>query len=319
MQGSLPSFFRPFSSRTPAFLERQAFRKARNAKIEIPEIPASEKLAPFPALERVQPLRGSVRSGLLGYKIGQTGLWDEWGARHNITVVKVHDCYVTGMRTIPKDGYEAVQLSCGVKPMSEVKHVELGTWLKHGILPKQDQAEFRVSSENLLPIGLKMSVRHFVPGQWAFVSGFTKAKGYMGARKAWSLSGQRATHGTTKGVNQMGCVGQGKGIGKVWKFKKMDGHRGDDPRVVNVQVFRTESTRGLLFLKGCIPGEKGSLVKISDARGKTAMKNRHIRLPFPTFVPQQGVEYPVTVQQPPLDKDPFLFPDRQIKEKRVKA
>ena len=164
-----------------------------------------------------------------------------------------------------------------------------------------------------------MSVRHFVPGQWVFVSGKTKPKGYQGVKRSWGMSGQPKTHGTTKGENNAGSTGQGKGVGKVWKYKKMDGHRGPDPRVVNCKIFRTETERDLIFLRGIVPGGIGDVVKIYDARGKTALKNRHIRIPFPTFVPKPGVEYPVTVQQPPLDRDPFLFPDKVIKEKRVKA
>jgi large subunit ribosomal protein L3 len=250
-------------------------------KVIPPVIPEKEILETFPDLAPVKPVKGSVRTGLMAYKVGHIGLYDEWGQRHVTTVAKVYDCYVTRVRTIAKDGYEALQLSAGTKPVTEAKKVELGQYIKLGIRPKQDQCEFRVSSENLLPLG--------------------------------------KTHGTTKGVNNPGATSQGKSVGKVWKYKKMDGHRGPDPRTVNCKIFRTETARDLIFLRGLVPGAVGDLIKISDARGKTSLKNRHIRLPYPTFVPRPGVEYPVTVQEPPLDRDPFLFPDKVVKEKRVKA
>merc|ERR1719152_170256 len=101
-----------------------------------------------------------------------------------------------------------------------------------------------------------------------------------------------------------------RGAAKVWKGKKAAGHMGPDPRCVNAKVFRIESERNLIFLKGALPGHKGSIVKISDARGKTALKNKHIRLPYPTFVPVPDVEYPTTLQAPPQDRDPFLYPEQ---------
>merc|ERR1712151_916372 len=93
---------------------------------------------------------------------------------------------------------------------------------------------------------------------------------------------------------------------------KAAGHMGPDPRCANAQVFRIEAARNLIFLKGALPGFKGSVVKISDARGKTALKNKHIRLPHPTFVPDPEVEYPVTIQKPPPEQDPFLFPEQPL-------
>ena len=308
-----------FASIPPKFAQRLARQKVSRYRGRASSIPESETLLPFPGLKPIRPVIGSTRTGLLGYKIGNMGLWDEWGARHMVSVVKIHDCVVTRKKTIPRNGYEAVQLSCGSKDITSTTKAELGECIKLNICPKDVKAEFRVSSENLLPVGLQMSARHFVPGQWVFVAGTSKPRGYLGAKRSWGMSGQSKTHGTTKGENTAGCTGQGKGIGKVWKYKKMDGHRGDDPRVVNCKVFRIDASRGLLFLAGCVPGAKGSILKVYDARGKTALKNRHISLPFPTFVPQREVKYPILVQQPPLDRDPFLFPDKVIKEKRVKA
>eukprot|EP00435_Cladocopium_sp_Y103_P020657 s982_g5.t1 len=173
-------------------------------------------------------------------------------------------------------------------------------------------AQFRVSSDCLLPAGFQLTARHFVPGQWVFVSGWTKGRGYHGVMKRWGFQGGGSDqHGHKKNHRSAGSLGQ-RGIGKVWKFKKMAGHKGPDPRCVNAKVFRIESARNLIFLKGPLPGYKGSIVKISDARGKTALKNLHIRLPYPTFVPMPNVEYPVTLQEPPPQRDPFLYPEQPL-------
>merc|ERR1712039_208986 len=188
----------------------------------------------------------------------------------------------------------------------------LGLFIKAGVGPKHHIEEFRVSSDCLLPVGHQISARHFVPGQWCFVSGWSKAKGYHGPMKRWGFSGGGSDkRGHKKSHRAHGSMGQ-RGAGKVWKGKKAAGHMGPDPRCVNAQVFRIEAERNLVFLKGPLPGYKGSVVKISDARGKTALKNNHIRLPYPTFVPVEGVEYPVTIQKPPPERDPFLFPEQPL-------
>eukprot|EP00913_Durusdinium_trenchii_P012581 g11815.t1 len=197
----------------------------------------------------------------LAYKIGCMSLWDEWGVKHMVTVCQLDRLHVLTPLTLQKNGYE--------------------------------EGERLGGSGTRFPI----SVRHFVPGQWVFVSGWSKGRGYHGVMKRWGFAGGGSDkRGHKKDHRSAGSLGQ-RGVGKVWKYKKMAGHKGPDPRCMNAKVFRIESARNLIFLKGPLPGYKGSVVKIHDARGKTAFKNKHIRLPFPTFVPMPGVEYPVTVQE----------------------
>jgi len=130
--------------------------------------------------------------------------------------------------------------------------------------------------------------------------------------KRWGFSGGTSDlRGNKKAHRAHGSMGQ-KGAGKVYKGKKAAGHMGPDPRCVNAKVFRIEAARNLVFLKGALPGYKGSVVKIFDARGKTALKNNHIRLPYPTFCPVPEVEYPVTIQCPPPERDPFLNPEQPL-------
>ena len=292
--------------------------KDSKVKIQAPLIPESEKLVPDPRVQPVNPIPYlSKRTGVLAYKVGSMSLWDEWGERHMITVCKLQRTQVTSIRTIASHGYEAVQVGLGNAELKRTTKDMLGSYMKSSIAPKAELGEFRVTSECLIPQGVSLTVRHFVPGQWVFVSGWSQPKGFKGVVGRWNFSGME-TQGTTKGIRRPGSVGQGHSAALVYKGKRRGGHKGPDPRVVNCKVFRTESHRQLIFLKGSVPGDIGSAIKISDARGRTRRKNRHIRLPYPTFIPKIGVEYPVTVTQPPLGKDPFSYPDRTIYERKGK-
>ncbi|CBZ53285.1 putative ribosomal protein L3p [Neospora caninum Liverpool] len=266
-----------------------------------------------PLLKRVTPSWNSRRTGLLAYKIGMMSLWDGWGERHAVTVCQVDRCVVMEQRTLDKDGYEACVMGIGYQPIHKVTKPMLGVYIRSRIEPKSRIAEFKCSSDCLLPVGHEMSVRHFTPGQHVFVSGWSKDKGYLGVKKRWGFAGQNASHGVeAKAHSSPGSIGQSKTVNVVWRFKKMAGHAGGDPRVVNCKVFRIEAQRNLIFLKGY----KGSLIKISDARGKTHHRhNRHIPLHFPTFVPEPGVSYPVTLQCPDSEQDPFLYPEIAIPDK----
>merc|ERR1719382_2428092 len=214
--------------------------------------------------------------------------------------------------TIQKNGYEALQLGLGYRSMHRQSRPQLGLFMKAGVGPKHHVEEFRVSSDCLLPVGHQITARHFVPGQWCFVSGWSKAKGYHGPMKRWGFAGGGSDkRGHRQSHRAHGSMGQ-RGVAKVWKGKKAHGHMGPDPRCVNAKVFRIEAARNPIFLKGPLPGFKGSVVKISDARGRTALKNKHIRLPHPTFVPDPETEYPVTIQKPPPERAPFLFPEQPL-------
>lgn len=244
-------------------------------------------------------------------------LWDSWGERHPVTVCEVDRCLVLQQKTLATHGYEACVLGVGYRSPLRISRPNLGRFLSLGVEPKATIAEFKVSSDCLLPPGHEMSVRHFVPGQWCFVSGWSKAKGFQGPMKRWGFRGQNASHGTeSKAHRSHGSIGQSKTVNVVWKFKKMAGHVGPDPRVVNCQVYRVQADRNLIFLKGCVPGSVGSVVKISDARGKTHyLRNRSVSLPFPTFVPRPDKAYPLLINKPDKKHDPFAYPEIPIYDK----
>lgn len=278
----------------------------------VPEIPETERLTNDLGIRPCKPILNSKRTGVLAYKIGCMSLWDEWGEKHMVTVCQLDRLHVMKRMTIQRDGYEAVMLGLGYRSIHRQNRGTIGAFIKAGVGPKHRMCQFRVSSDCLLPVGHRVSVRHFVPGQWVFVSGWSKAKGYHGPMKRWGFSGGGSDkHGHKKVHRSHGSMGQ-RGIGKVWKYKKAEGHMGPDPRCVNCRVFRIEAARDLIFLKGPVPGFKSSVVKISDARGVTALKNKHIRLPYPTFTPLSEVDYPVTIQQPPQEQDPFLYPEQPL-------
>ncbi|UKK02905.2 50S ribosomal protein L3 [Theileria orientalis] len=271
------------------------------------------------SISPIKPIWNTRRCGVLAYKVGCMSLWDDWGVRHAVTVCHVDRCVVLERRTIEKHGYEALQLGLGYKNINRQSKPNIGRFIKLGTGSKNHISEFKCSSDCLLPEGHYLSVRHFTPGQWVFVSGWSKAKGFKGAMRRWSFGGQNQSHGTEcKAHSAPGSISQGKSVHIVWRNTKMGGHVGPDPRVTNCRVFRIETHRNLIFLKGAIPGEIGSVVKIRDALGISARKNRGLHIHYPTFLPIPNHPYPVTLQEPIKERDPFLFTEEQMQDYKSK-
>ncbi|KAF4730998.1 hypothetical protein FOZ62_029228, partial [Perkinsus olseni] len=275
-----------------------------------PVIPEKEVPPPVdPSVTPVNPVLGSKRPGICAFKIGCMGLWDEWGQKHAVTVCKVHNSHVMRQKTIARNGYEALQVGTGWRTLGLHERRRIGCCIRAGVEPKHHIEEFRVSSDCMLPVGHEFSVRHFVPGQRVFVSGWSRGKGWQGVVTRWRFAGQQV-HKATGGMRMPGSISRGMSSSKVDKYKKQPGHMGPDPRVTNCTVFRIESTRNLIFLKGAVPGSAGHPIKIFDGRGITWYRNTYIKAPTPTFIPKPGLEYPVTVQMPATSEDPFLYPER---------
>jgi large subunit ribosomal protein L3 len=207
-----------------------------------------------------------MRTGLIAKKLGMTRLFDGAGTHTPVTVLSLEGCQVTAQRTREKDGYVALQLGAGSKKPKNTSQAERGQFAKALVEPKRRVVEFRVSEDNLIDVGAEFTADHFVAGQKVDVSGLTVGKGFAGAMKRWNFRGMRATHGVSVTHRAHGSTGQRQDPGKVFKNKKMAGHMGqDNVTTLNVTVFRVDVERGLILLKGAVPGTEGGWVKIRDA------------------------------------------------------
>ena len=210
-----------------------------------------------------------MRSGVIAQKLGMTRVYTEAGEHVPVTVLRVDNCQVVAQRTAEKDGYTAVQLGVGTRKIKNVTRSERGHFAKAEVEPKRKVAEFRVSPENLIDVGEEITADHYFAGQYVDVAGTSIGKGFAGVMKRHNFAGLRATHGVSVSHRSHGSTGQRQDPGKVFKGKKMAGHMGD-VRVTtqNLQVVRTDAERGLILVRGAVPGAKGGWVMIRDAAKK---------------------------------------------------
>jgi large subunit ribosomal protein L3 len=207
-----------------------------------------------------------MRTGVIAKKVGMTRLFQADGRHVPVTVLQLDDVQVVGRRQTDRDGYSAVQLGAGKAKAKNVAKPQRVAFGKAEVEPKMRVVEFRVADDALLDVGAHISADHFVPGQLVDVAGVTQGKGFAGAMKRWGFSGLRATHGVSVSHRSHGSTGQRQDPGKVFKNKKMAGHMGARNRTQqNLEVVRTDPIRGLLFIKGSVPGHKGSWLTVSDA------------------------------------------------------
>src|SRR5579859_3431728 len=207
-----------------------------------------------------------MRTGVIARKLGMTRLFDEEGSHVPVTVLSLDGCQVTAQRTKEKDGYVALQPGAGAKKPKNTSKAERGHFAKALVEPKRHVAEFRVSEDMLIDVGAEFTADHFVAGQKVDVSGLTVGKGFAGAMKRWNFKGLRATHGVSVSHRSHGSTGQRQDPGKVFKGKKMAGHMGqENVTTLNLTVFRVDVERGLILIKGAVPGTEGGFVRIRDA------------------------------------------------------
>ncbi len=217
---------------------------------------------------RPQPLpaQHQVRTGLIGKKLGMTRLYTEEGTHVPVTVVSLENCQVVSQRTVERDGYTALQLGAGTAKVKRTTKALRGHFAKANVEPKRKLAEFRIPEDALIEVGATMTADHFIAGQRVDVVGTSIGKGFAGAMKRHNFGGLRASHGVSISHRSHGSTGQCQDPGKVFKGKKMAGHMGD-VRVTtqNLEVVKTDVERGLLLIKGAVPGSAGSWVLIKDA------------------------------------------------------
>jgi len=207
-----------------------------------------------------------MRSGVVAKKLDMSRVFSEDGAHIPVTVLALEDCAVVARRTADKDGYCALQLGAGKAKVSRTSKAMRGHFAKAAVEPRQKVVEFRVSEDCLLDVGAELSAEHFIPGQKVDVAAVSIGKGFAGAMKRHNFGGLRATHGVSISHRSHGSTGQCQDPGKVFKGKKMAGHMGAR-RVAtqNLEVVRTDPARGLVLVRGAVPGAKGTWIEIRDA------------------------------------------------------
>jgi large subunit ribosomal protein L3 len=235
-----------------------------------------------------------MRTGVIAKKLGMTRFFDEDGAHVPVTVLSLDGCQVTAQRTQEKDGYVALQLGAGAKKAKNTSQAMRGHFAKALVEPKRVVAEFRVDADGLIEVGAEFTADHFVPGQKVDIQGVTVGKGFAGAIKRWHFGGLRATHGVSVSHRSHGSTGQRQDPGKVFKNKKMAGHLGQDNRTTqNITVWRVDVERGLILVKGAVPGAEGSYVKVRDAVKKALPKDA----PVPGAVRKAGEPAPAQTNE----------------------
>jgi large subunit ribosomal protein L3 len=207
-----------------------------------------------------------MRTGVIAKKLGMARFFDEAGAHVPVTVLSLEGCQVVAQRTQDKDGYVALQLGAGAKKAKNTSKAMRGHFAKGEVEPKRTLAEFRVSEDNLIDVGAEITADHFVPGQKVDVTGVTVGKGFAGAMKRWNFGGLRATHGVSVSHRSHGSTGNRQDPGRTFPGKKMAGHLGQETvTTLNVTVWRVDTERNLILVKGSVPGTEGTFVKIRDA------------------------------------------------------
>lgn len=207
-----------------------------------------------------------MRSGVIAQKVGMTRIYNDAGEHVPVTVLRMESCQVVAQRTKEKNGYTAVQLGVGLAKVKNTSKAMRGVFAAASVEPKTKMAEFRVSDDNMLDVGAEITADHYVPGQKVDVTGTTTGKGFQGVIKRHHFGGGRASHGNSVSHRSHGSTGQRQDPGKVFKGKKMAGHLGA-VRVTtqNVEVVSTDADRGLILIRGAVPGTKGAWILVRDA------------------------------------------------------
>ena len=226
-----------------------------------------------------------MRTGVIAKKLGMSRLWNEEGTSIPVTVLQLDEVQVTGVRTLDKDGYVAVQLGAGKAKVNRTSKAQRGHFAKASVEPKMKLVEFRVAEDALLEPGDILLADHFLVGQKVDVTGTSIGKGFAGAMKRHNFGGLRASHGVSVSHRSHGSTGQRQDPGKVFKGKKMAGHLGAE-RVTtqNLTIVSTDVARGLLLVQGSVPGNDGGWVLVRDA----VKVKRPEGLPYPASVSKPG-------------------------------
>lgn len=218
----------------------------------------------------------TIRTGLITTKLGMTRVFNDAGEHVPVTVLKLDNLQVTGVRTKEKHGYVAVQLGAVKAKVKNVSKAMRGVFAQANVEPRKELAEFRVTEDALLEVGSELSVEHFVAGQYVDVTSVSIGKGFAGVMKRHNFRGLRATHGVSVSHRSHGSTGQRQDPGRTFKNKKMAGHMGHTTiTTLNLQVVSVDVEMGVIMVKGAVSGPEGACVYIRDA----------VKCPMPKEVP----------------------------------
>ena len=237
-----------------------------------------------------------MRTGIITEKLGMSRVLTDKGEHIPVTVLKLDSCQVVAVRTNDKDGYTALQLGSGKAKVKNTSKPMRGHFAKAKVEPKRQLAEFRVDEDAMLQVGDELTTDHFVAGQYVDATGVSIGKGFAGVIKRHNFSGLRASHGVSLKHRSGGSTGQCQDPGKVFKGKKMAGQLGNEQVTIqNLKVVSTDQERGLILVKGAVPGSKGTRVLLSDAVKMPASKSA----PYPAGTKQTKA----AVEQKPEEKE----------------
>ena len=204
--------------------------------------------------------------GVLGEKLGMTQVWDDNNKVVPVTVVKAGPCVVTQVRTPENDGYSAVQIAFGAIDPRKVNKPAAGHFEKAGVTPRRHLVEIRTADASEYVLGQELSAGTFEVGQMVDIVGTTKGKGFAGVMKRHGVHGLRATHGVQRKHRSPGSIGGCSTPGRVFKGMKMAGRMGGERQTtLNLRIQGVDLERGLILVKGAIPGPKGGLVFVRSA------------------------------------------------------
>lgn len=204
--------------------------------------------------------------GILGTKLGMTQVWDDANRVVPVTVVQAGPCVVTQVRTADKDGYSAVQIGYGAIDPRKVNKPKTGHFAKAGVTPRRHLVELRTDDAIEYTLGQEITAETFAPGERIDVVGTTKGKGFAGVMKRHGFHGLRASHGVQRKHRSPGSIGACATPGRVFRGMKMAGRMGGERQTTqNLVVAGVDTERGLLLIKGAIPGPKGGLVLVRSA------------------------------------------------------
>jgi large subunit ribosomal protein L3 len=238
------------------------------------------------------------RTGLVAQKIGMTRIFNSDGDQVPVTVLKIDECRVIAQRTVESDGYTAIQIGVGAAKVKNVSKAMRGHYAKAKVEPRKKVVEFRVNPDALVDVGAEITADHFVAGQFVDVTGISIGKGFAGGMKRWNFGGLRASHGVSVSHRSVGSTGNRQDPGRTFPGKKMPGQMGATQiTTLNLKVFSVDAEKGLVLVKGAVPGADGGWILVRDA-----IKRKHSKdLPFPAALRASASEPAV---EPQVEMEP---------------